>query len=166
MFLRETMATEVMLQPRTMHDGNGDFMLESLHSELISSLSVSEFKGNRSCKSGKGVLDWTSPLVARGGGRRCNAVPSLRSCATVRTDPVTSIPGLVIMNSLLQQPKSKVITAPKIPTKSQSTFSCHTHTPARVSADYTHVTVTVSLVVHYSTGETNISTITPLPSSN
>jgi hypothetical protein len=70
------------------------------------------------------------------------------------------------MNSLLQQPKSKVITAPKIPTKSQSTFSCHTHTPPRVSAGYTHVTVTVSLVVHYSTGETNISTITPLPSSN
>jgi len=72
------MATEVMLQPRTMHDGNCGFMLESLTSELISSLSVSEFKGNGSCKSGKDVLDWTSPLVAREGGRRGNAVPSLR----------------------------------------------------------------------------------------
>jgi len=72
------MATEVMLQPGTMHDGNGSFMLESLHSELISSLSVSEFKGNGSCKSGKDVLDRTSSLVARGGGKRGNAVPSLR----------------------------------------------------------------------------------------
>jgi hypothetical protein len=37
MLIRETMATEVMLQPRSMHDGNGSFMLESLLSELISS---------------------------------------------------------------------------------------------------------------------------------
>jgi len=107
MLIGEMMATEVMLQPRTMHSGNGSFMLESLPSEFISSLSVSEFKGNASCESGKDVLDWTSPLVARVGGRRGNAVPSLRSCAAVRTDPVTSTTGLVIMNSLLQQPSQK-----------------------------------------------------------
>ena len=101
------MATEVMLQPRSMHDGNGGFMLESLLSELISCLSVSEFKGNGSCKSGKDVLDWTSPLGARGDGRRGNAVPSLRSCAAVLTDPVTLTPDLVIMNSLLQRPSQK-----------------------------------------------------------
>ena len=102
------MATEVMLQPRIMHDGNGGLILESLPSVLVSSLSVSEFKGNASCKSGKDVLDWTSPLVARGGGSSGNAVLSLRSWTAIRTDPGTSpTPGLVIMISLLQQPSQK-----------------------------------------------------------
>jgi hypothetical protein len=77
MMISKTTAKEVTLLPLITNNRDGALILESLPSKIISSLSVSEFKWNGSCKSGKDILDWMSPPVAHGGGSLDNAAPSL-----------------------------------------------------------------------------------------
>ena len=157
--------TEGPPQPRVKNDVDGGLILKSSPSKITSSLSVSGYKGNKSCKSGKDVSDSTLPPVARGSGSMDNTAPYLQSWTALRTEgrgtSLTS--NLVIMNSFATATKSQPIIAPK---HQQNCREClhfvHIHQHGSVLITEMWRSIFSSTIQN---GKQNISRVTPFPQS-